>query len=372
MKIVYLANPRSVHDCKWINYFAKDHDVRVVTQTGVENDLGILEAQCEPILGPFSLFNRSSVKETVSRLKSLIGTETDIIHSMYAMPNAIWADFVRGEIPHVATTRGSDVLVEYARDYLNPTGLSQKISYPYVRHSFAKAIKNADFVSSTSMRQRDAVVEIRGSESGTEVIRTGVDESLFEFAGAPSKRKDFFCPRSMKPIYNLELLAEAFDVFVKREGMGDSRLRLIDDNPGSEYSEKVREVVSELDCSEKVQFLGAASQTEMIKRYQAADAIIMIPKSDGTPVSGIEAMMIGRPLILGPLEYDEDLFSADKVWKAKSFAVGEIANAMSDFVSDVELEEKVDLARVAAVERAGLSASLERISNIYEEVAAKR
>ena len=368
MKIVYFANPGSVHDCKWINHFASMHDVVVVTQQGNNNERDLLKAEYEPILAPFSLFNRSRIRNTISEIGRIVGDDTDVIHSMYAMPNAIWADLARKNTPHVVTTRGSDVLVEYAVDYKKPAGLSQKISYPYVRHSFAKALRNADFVTSTSIRQRAAVREIRGGSENTEVIRTGVDESLFEFSPKDTKPFVFFCPRSMKPLYNLDILVKAFDEFVEVIGSPEYQLWLIDDQPGSEYSREIRTLVNGLYYKDQIEILGPASQKEMIERYKDCDVVVMIPKSDGTPVSGIEAMMVGRPLILGPLDYDSDLFSEETAWKAGSFEVKSIIDSMLEVALTDELRRRTDEARKVAVSNAGLSSSLKRVAAIYEDV----
>src|SRR5690606_24699562 len=61
--------------------------------------------------------------------------------------------------------------------------------------------------------------------------------------------------------------------------------------------------------SVKFEFLEKQSQEAIFELYKRASAVVMTPLSDGSPVSAMEAMVCQRPLILGPLDYDQDLFS---------------------------------------------------------------
>lgn len=92
----------------------------------------------------------------------------------------------------------------------------------------------------------------------------------------------------------------------------------------------------------------------------------MTPKSDGTPVTAIEAMLSKTPLILPPLAYDEDLFSETclqfKEWNAKSLAQ-EIQQAL------VKPQTKmVEEAYLRAKGLADRKTEMTRLGQIYDKL----
>ena len=64
----------------------------------------------------------------------------------------------------------------------------------------------------------------------------------------------------------------------------------------------------------------------MLNEYKETDIAIMIPNSDGTPVSGIETMLSMTPLIIGNIDYDEDIFNDKTVWKVNHYTPKDIYN----------------------------------------------
>ena len=371
MKIVYFANPESFHDAKWINEFSRSKEVAVVCEKdylGLSKQLnpGI---EVYPVLEPVSYFPGSSAN-TERAIKSILAEHSpDVVHSMYAMPNSIWADSVAGT-RHIITTRGSDLLVDYSRVYSSPRSIRQQVSFRLLKRSFKRAVRRARFITSPSYRLHRMVVDLRGTEEGTAVIRTGVDAEVFVPTGEARSSEEFriFCPRSMKPVYNIDLLVMGFKLYCDKHAEVKSHLYLIDDLPGTPYSDKVKELVSQLGLSNRVVLLSKMDQTDMIECYNLSDLVVMIPASDGTPVSAIEAMMLERPVLLGPLDYDSDLFNENTVKRAEGFTPEQIAKALKESAKDSFDEERLRKARAVAIENASLQRSIEKVDAIYNEI----
>ncbi len=377
MRVLYFANPESIHDAKWINGFSKSNDVAVVCGSDYSPASNCLTSAIEikPVLPPYSVWNRKRTNtaiEAISEISADFGP--DIIHSMYAVPKAVWADSVAAG-NHVITTRGSDLLVDYSIEFRNPATLTQRISYPVMRKRIEAALRNAAFVTSTSYRQNEIVSRIRGNTEGTAVIRTGVDTGFFRSEIVDKTNDEFvlFCPRSIKPVYNIELLVRSFAELL-RQRPAENRLKLliIDDLPDSEYSNTVRAAIVHEKVDDHVELLPKIDQEEMRRQYQAADLVVMIPKSDGTPVSAIEAMLMKTAVVVGDLPYDEDIFNESTVWKTDIASPEKIAETLASVIANENGRRlKVEKAYKSASENAGLENSLKRINAIYESICGK-
>jgi trehalose-6-phosphate synthase len=95
--------------------------------------------------------------------------------------------------------------------------------------------------------------------------------------------------------------------------------------------------------------------------YKRAELIVMTPKSDGTPVSGMEAIALGQKLILGPLKYDEDIFNQASCFKLKKWDTKELASQIkyalgSDFECTSIEKDAIDF-----------NANMKKVADIYAE-----
>lgn len=373
MKIAFFANPDSAHDVKWINRLATVHDVVVICGArepsgSIGLDPGI---RVESLLSAYSVMHVNQTRRQAKQVHALCAAfRPDIVHSMYAVPNAIWGDSVSSG-NHVITTRGSDLLIDLVETLAHPKSLAQLFSFPILRYRVVSAIRRAAYVTSTSVRQRHIAAQIRGSLVATEVIRTGVDPSVFTCAAKDACGDPFILlsPRSMKPLYNIDLLVTAVASLARAGLARRVILRLIDDHPGSEYAHMIRELVQVEGIAQDVEFLPQMDEAQMRLHYEMADAVIMTPRSDGTPVSAIEAMLMRRPLIVGNLDYDADLFSGSTVWKVPSFSPKDVSDTLAQVIGQKEQRQaKVQRAYEAAQQHANLGRSLDTLSRIYAQI----
>ncbi len=289
---------------------------------------------------------------------------------MYAVPNALWGDSVSSS-NHIITTRGSDILIDYAETFHSPKSLKEKFSFWIMRRRIGSSLNNATFITSTSLKQKREIEKIVYNKEKLHLIRTGVDRSAFRINESGFKKEDkfvIFSPRSMKPIYNIELLIRGVATFVEnsRNSNLDVELRIIDDVPGSSYSKRVRNLIKNENFDTFTKVLPKLSLNEMKENYGECNLVVMIPKSDGTPVSAIEAMLLKKPLLMGALDYDDDLFNEKTVWQIKDFTEKSIRNEIIEINEHRNIQEnKVENAFQLALENASLQNSLSKIENLY-------
>ena len=131
----------------------------------------------------------------------------------------------------------------------------------------------------------------------------------------------------MRPIYNHDFCLEAIAllpeyikakyqmVFIGR-GSGD----VVYQNNIEEKMKTMSEVT--------FNFIDNQSQESMAELNKRASLVVMTPKSDGSPVSAMEALICGKQLILGPLKYDEDIFNRN-VMKLKEWIPEELAEKIT-------------------------------------------
>lgn len=373
LAIAYFAHPDSVHDCKWINYFAKRYKVIVFCPAKKKGqpffwlDKKIKAFPILPLFPALNFTKRIQVKKQIQQI--LQQEKITLLHSMYAVPNAIWADMVATN-NHIMTTRGSDILVDYSQTYQHPQNLRQRVSYALMRRFLENAIQNAKIVTSTSFRQKRAIEKIVGKQEKLKVIRTGVDVTKFNLTNkilTTSDKLIIFSPRSMKPIYNIELLLRGVDEY--RKINKEVTLKIINDDPKNPYAKYILDLIAKEGFNDFVEVLPRMTQETMYQQYLACDMVIMIPKSDGTPVSAIEAMLLKKPLLVGALEYDEDLFNTSTSWKIKDFSKEAISEQLVDMNSTTELTKlKTERAYQNALEKASLNKSLTDMEQFYLQI----
>ena len=327
-----------------------------------------------PILPSFSVLNILRRIRTVKRIRKVVEcNQVGIIHSMYAVPNALWGDSVSvGN--HIVTTRGSDILVDYLKTYHSPIGFRERVSFWRMRNSINKALNNAAFITSTSLGQKNEIEKIISDTGKLFVVRTGVDTNQFSSKSSvleSGNKLMIFSPRSMKSIYNIELLISGVNCFIESMGKSslDVELLIVDDMPNSSYSREIHEFIRAGAHNHFVTILPTLTQIEMRGCYQNCDLVVMIPKSDGTPVSAIEAMLSKKPLILGDLDYDEDLFNRNTVWKINGFSKEAIKDSIVELRMDrTLLQSKVENAYWVAYNKVSLQNSLIEIEGLYNRI----
>jgi len=313
INIAYIANPNSIHDCKWINKLVEKYNVIVIS-----SDYNVAESYLNDNIKVFNILpstfpfrNIIKRKKISKQIKYLIEeNKISIVHTMYAFPNSFWVNII-GFKKHIITTRGSDILVDYKKLF-NSTTIKEKIINTYFLKQFNETFNNAVFITSTSIKQKEIIKTFVDDENKLRVIRTGVDASLMEGCKISNEKKNnnkivLFSPRSMKPIYNIDIIIDAFCLFNKKN---NSILYIINDLPNSDYSKKILNKINELNIEDKCVILPKLNFNKMIHHFSLSDIVISIPTTDGTPNSVLEAMFMEKPIIIGPYKLDSDIFGA--------------------------------------------------------------
>ncbi|MEQ8905770.1 glycosyltransferase [Ekhidna sp.] len=377
MNIIYFANPNSIHDIKWISYFSakpenscyiipQKHQLESASKE-IHHRLGEANIHYVPPLGVFSIPRFFYTLRAFRQLKKIIKDKNiDIIHVLYGEPNALWAlgkNYLG--VKFFLTTRGTDVLVTIPDHFRNFS-----IQNLYVRCLYKKAFSYYDRIISTSLKQIDSIKKHFKIKCEPVIIRTGIDiPNADEYSDSLlpddlKKRNFILMPRKMSAIYNHEFTISAFQ-FLPLEIKEDYVFVFLDaDSEKRDYVQLIQELIAEQTDTE-ILFLPSQNQNELYTLYAYAKAVIMNPKSDGAPVSAMEAMAFKKPLILGPLEYDEDLFGKG-VMRLSSWDEKELANKIRMAVTE-EVEGMVNAAYERVLNLGNRSNEMSKLEKLYQE-----
>jgi glycosyltransferase involved in cell wall biosynthesis len=365
MTILYLADTRSTHDVKWVEKLAELGGRAVWLPRKVQQHTEH-KTNHESIIGYIEDFSVVRIWRTILSARKIKGIikkhDVKLIHIMYADPNALWCNFrVYFDVPMLVTCRGTDVLKGIPKAFERNNILNRVVAWLYKR-----AFEKVDFVTGTSLRQIESVRRFPGRTNDLAVIRTGVDierlkSDTSEHFPLSDNMPFILFPRYIRPIYNHEFCLEAIGLLPK-EFTNGFKMVFVGKNGGDMmYQRRIETLMAQLPHI-RFDFLPKQPQEALFELYKRASVVVMTPLSDGSPVSAMEAMLCGKPVILGPLEYDKDLFEG-KVWQLQSWSPSELASliqkALTVRLPDLKKED---------IELMDLHWNMNKVMKIYNDL----
>jgi hypothetical protein len=371
IKILILLDPASTHDLKWVSYFTERKDVKIyfICREVHKDDSQIIKIENKYQLGflgsikDFSVlkFHRSIIQ--AFKIKKLIHKfHIDLFHIYYAEPNSLWTLFRNYfRIPIIITCRGTDVLVTIPNHFKNKNPINWIVAPAY-----KKSFLNADWITVTSEGQKASINTFSGREDDFAIIRTGVDlkqlneDTSAYFPNGIHKSYILF-PRYIKEIYNHEFCIDSLSLLpdeIKR----DYQMVFVGKNSGDNLYEIKIESLMRKNNDLQFLFLEKQSQKAIYELYKKAELIIMTPLSDGSPVSSMEAIALNKPVVLGPLNYDNDIFNRQSVFQLLKWDVQELSTLIKKVLFKETESIKVKNNILQKIDRAQ---NMERLNKIY-------
>ncbi len=361
LRVCFVANGQTPHGVNRAEALARAGvDVRFVTIGPVlPNTLG---ARSAPLpRGPLG-----AMRAFISFFREVRSIKPDLLHLHYAGGRLGTLAHLTTIHPFVVSVIGGDVLPEQ-----HEGGLPEA-----ERRATDLILEDADLILAKSDRLRSRVNDLGPYAEKTEVVRWGIDSTFFrrDEAGRERVRARFgrkasdriiLSPRSLQPLYNIDLIVDAFARVASRdEGVF---LALTQTGVSPAYLESLRHQVESLGLRERVQFWGGFDRSELPALYSAADLVVSIPRSDGLPQSLFEAMACETPTILGDLEaYQELAGQGEGVLYAPISAAG-LAQVLGGQTS-ASLRDLGARGRRRILEVADLRSEAIRVRGFYERL----
>lgn len=361
LRIAYLGWGDHVHLERWAGYFAREQqDVRILTLS----NYGRYPASVRQYR--VGLAGRDERLRHLRLRWLLLRARPDVLH-------VHWAHFAYSAVhawqgPLVVTCWGSDI---YKLKDLNP-GTLERLQHALPR---AQAI-TCDSLDLAREIER-LVPEVVGR---VHVIQWGVDTDHFSPSASPEEYRRklnvgagpvVFSPRNFMPIYNQEIVVEAFRYVL--DARPDAVLVFKDYGGDPCYRARVMERAAELDVQHAVRVVELVPYEEMPGLYTLASVAVSVPSSDGTPMSLLEAMACGAVPVVSDLpslrEWVDDGVNGHLVPVGDAKALG---HAMLNALAQHARGEWAIANRRRVEERASQRVHMENMLQIYRRLARPR
>ncbi|WP_340153599.1 glycosyltransferase [uncultured Marivirga sp.] len=360
MNILYLIDPNSIHDQKWISFFTEKsgyecfficrrhhYNKELIDQFEIN-----FKIKFRGTIDYFSFKRIGSSIKQVFTIKQVIDINNiHLFHIQFAEPNALWAFFRRVlGVPIIITCRGTDVL-KTIPNHFNRNDIFNKL----IAWAYKKSLNNADWVTFTSKSQWDSIRPLIDRKDNISVIRTGVNLIKLEkdtsgFFPKNMSKPFILFPRYLKPIYNHEFAIEAAKKLSSDLKQKYQMVFVGKDAGDIEYQNQLIQMLKE-DREIDFLFLEKQKQESIWELYKNAELIIMTPKSDGSPVSGMEAIALNKRLILGPLEYDKDIFNEPNIFQLEKWSSDELSSLIEEVLKKVNTNVKPTVQYLNKIDR---------------------
>lgn len=378
MKLAFILTIDDSHNFKWINYLSKKHNIiifatpeKLKKNSFSEND-NVKIFHILPQTYTYRHINNKN--KTINHLQRILETEKiDVLHSIYACPHSIWAYHTKFK-NHIVTTYGSDMLVDYKNKpsfFKEPT---KSIISSLLRLEIRKALNAAKFITSTSINQQNVIREFIKDEDKLSIIRTGVNcqefLEIYNSAEKQYKETTIFSCRAMQPLYNIDVIIDGFVLLKQKMNNLPLKLVLINYCTGEDYYNSILQKIKTNNITEHVTILPNLSFQELVQEYKNSDIVIMVPKSDGSPVTGMETLLAQKPLIMGNVCYDKDLYSEKTVWKLDTVTPESVCDKILEILQlpkDV-IEEKTTNGFNAVMQYGNLDVEIAKLETLYKKM----
>lgn len=265
------------------------------------------------------------------------GFDFDVIDAHYFYPDGVAAVMLGRYFnkPVTITARGSDIT-------LLP-------NYRLPRRMIQWAAAGADHVITVCNALREEVIALGVAPERVSSLRNGVDLALFHPAARPAVREPFtlLAVGHLVPVKGQERIIGALPL------LPDVRLRIAGDGPDRA---KLVQLAQELGVSERVTFLGAMRQPELMQHYNQADALVLASSREGWANVLLESMACGTPVV------------ASRVYGTPEVVAAPEAGVLMDELSARGVADGVNALRAHYPDRAATRRYAERFS--WEDTTA--
>lgn len=205
-------------------------------------------------------------------------------------------------------------------------------------HRLKEKILGARFTRAISFFCRSQLMMFSGRDDSPtfKVVHCGLSLDKYRYRPPREPVKRIFCAARLSPQKGHAYLIRAMKVLVDRGH--ELELRLAGDGP---RMEQLTSLADELGIAERVRFLGFLTEDEVICELEQSDLFVLPSFVEGLPVSAMEAMAVGVPVvatnIAGTSELIEDGTTGLLIRPSDSDA---IVNAILRMISDYDFRRR--------------------------------
>jgi len=369
MKICYLADVRSIHTRRWVEYFAQEHEIDLITLDYAKDESIIPEEVYKKMnvrvhkvskKMPHLLLAPFKIRRLIKKIKP------DLVHAHYVTQYGFCGAF-SGFHPVVISPWGSDIAIDPEKSLFH-------------RFAITYTLKKADVVSAVNKSIKRRLIELKCNENKIVPLRiASVDTKKFH----PSKRleslrktigaeNDFLVlsARWFKPIYRVDVFIKAIPYVLEK--LSNVKFIII----GSGYLEdKLKDLSKELKVEKNISFVGEVCHEDMTKCLASVDLYVdtfvsvtamwdesSIDETAGIGTTTLEAMSCSVPVLLAN-KNKRDRYPYRTYYPLDS---KDLAKKIIELLLNENLRKELkEEAREFAIHTAGQEIVMEKWKNFY-------
>jgi glycosyltransferase involved in cell wall biosynthesis len=307
MKLCFLAQANSNHTKRWVEYFAKEHEIDLITLSYTKKgDTFVPEEVYEKMnvrvhkvskRMPFLLFAPFKIRKLIKKIK------TDIVHAHYVTQYGFCGAF-SGFHPLIITPWGSDVLVDPDKSLIK----KWLVKYALKKADAISVVNNPIKRKLVELKcSKDKIVPLRIASVNTEKFHPARrSESLRETMGAEN---DFLVlnARPLIPIYHVDVFIHAIPLVVEKI----PNVKFIILYGKGPMKHQLEELAQELNVEDKILWTQRVPHSKMPEYLASADLYVdtfvsvsamweesLIDETSGIGTTTLEAMSCGVPVLI--------------------------------------------------------------------------
>jgi glycosyltransferase involved in cell wall biosynthesis len=367
LTLAYIADPNSIHTRRWLGFFAdRGHFVHLLVPDTNKVEPGLdprIAVHCYRAWPRTHVRGLGSVVTSLGLRRLLRRIKPDVLHAHYLSWFG-WSAWLSGFRPYVITVWGSDVFVGPRESSMH-------------RRWGRRTLRNADLVTAVSEDLARAAIELGARPERTQIVQFGIDPATFGPGLPPPAlraaydlggRRVVFSPRGLAPLYRHEVAIAALMRLPE-----DVVLVLVRWQANPEYLARLEAIVNEHGLESRVRWIPSIPHEVMADYYRLADVVVSLPSTDAFPVTALEAMACGIPVVMAEVpSAHEGLGAVDPTAIVPGDDPAAVAEAILARLSlaPAARAELASRLRQAAIERGDVNRNLGAMEDAYRALAA--
>ncbi len=402
MHIGVLAQPDSFHTRKWTKAL-QDAGAKVTLFSMSPGKIeGVPCVQVRPRWTRGGELTYASFLGTGDRLRAAMQEHNvDIANPIDVTPYGVWTRRANLLIPVLAIAMGADIL-EYppkgepgqvpperlwSRGKIGPATWLEQARYPLkqwlFRREVAKVLERAEFITGDNWVLVEAMRNWFGvPEERSALNRWGVEPELFDLTdaeiaatrerfGVKDGQRLLLSPRGVKPVYQGDVILDAFEVLLKNGSLGDARVIMLSAGYAvpSDLDQQARALEAAFPQFSLIRT--AIPREEMCRLWTLADVFVSAPVYDGYSNALSEGRYIGAiPVVNDTPATREVMKDGEHGRVVVPFKAEPLAAAISEIWTDLPAWKATcaPVNRAWVVKEAMLSVNIRSFLNLAEDL----
>ncbi len=370
MRIAVLSDPNNFHTQKWAKALLSAGAEVIVMSYDAYLGTELQTLQLQPPIGRQGNYSYLDYLQGGNVLREALAVHRiDVLNPLNVTPFAVWAQR-SGFHPTVACAFGADILEYPPTGVLSPADAGRVwesldvaprrttrwlIAWKrrFFRKRVAAALAHADLVTGDNQFLVDSMRDWFGiATSKLQVLRWGVEPALFETAPATlaALRARFgiqpgqcvvLSPRGAKPIYQTDIILEAFELCLAQ---GCKNTVFIQLGAGYAVAPAIGATARKLAALyPNFQFVAEAlTREELHALWQLVDVFVSAPVYDGYSAALAEGRYAGAiPVVNDIPAHQELIVHQENGWICTPFTASQLAKDLSHICTQVDVYQAI-------------------------------